>query len=76
MRKQSKEDVYSVNLREFLREDYIYQKYLKDKEFKPNDFEKQCIQHCVDIELALETIYNLNKCLAQIKKRKVVANGD
>lgn len=62
---------FLVNLREYVKEDIIYQKYKKDKvpyeEF--NDFEKFCIDHCKDIDNLMEAYRSL-KIKYSIKKRK------
>ena len=41
---------YKENLKTYIKEDIIYQEYLKNKNKNFSDFDKFCIQHCKDIE--------------------------
>ena len=45
---------YKENLKTYIKEDIIYQEYLKNKNKNFSDFDKFCIQHCKDIEELLE----------------------
>lgn len=45
---------YKKKLKAYLKEDIIYQEYLKNKNKNFSDFDKFCIQHCKDIEELLE----------------------
>ena len=58
--KRDEED-WLNNLREFLKEDVVYQKYLTDETFEPNDFEQYGIDHCLDIQAAIDKIIALRK---------------
>lgn len=82
MEKRNKlhEEQWGLNLREYLRDDAVYQKYLKDEDFIPNEFEKYCIGHCLDIQQALDEISTLRTDYSKLKSRKksegVVFYGD
>lgn len=45
---------YKENLKTYIKEDIIYQEYLKNKNKNFSDFDEFCIQHCKDIEELLE----------------------
>ena len=38
------------NLKQYIRDDVVYNKYLKSEDFNYNDFEIYCINHCRDIK--------------------------
>lgn len=74
------EEQWGLNLREYLRDDVAYQKYLKEKDFKPNEFDKYCIDHCLDIQEALDEISSLRTNYSKLKSRKrsegVIIDGE
>ena len=65
-----KDEMWNYNLHEYLREDISYQRYLKDEDFIPNDFEQYNIDHCLDIEDALKEILKLRARNSNLKNRK------
>lgn len=56
---------YKENLKRYIEEDELYQMYKSDKRdtYIIKDFDKFCIDHCKDIDMALERIGQLEKII-------------
>lgn len=55
-------------LKEYVKEDIVYQDYKNNKIMNANDFEKFCIQHCKDIEELLNENKQLKNNWNKLKK--------
>ena len=53
------EENFTLNLKEYIEQDKIYQDYKKGKLKEISDFDEFCIKHCEDIENALDEILKL-----------------
>ena len=67
---------YKENLKTYIKEDIIYQEYLKNKNKNFSDFDKFCIQHCKDIEELLEENEKLKDKLSKIETLIINHNCD
>ena len=47
---------YYKNLKKYISDDPIYQDYIKNNDIELSDFDRFCIDHCVDINLALKEL--------------------
>lgn len=59
---------YKSRLKDYIFQDIVYKKYKKDNSIKLNDFEKFCVEHCVDIDTALKKIEELEIKIKQIQE--------
>lgn len=54
-----------LNLKEYLRQDEIYQKWKQDKLYNRSDFDNFCIDHCKDIQVVLNMLEDARKYVKQ-----------
>lgn len=59
---------YNKNLKLYLKDDTIYQAYLKKELKEISDFDRFCINHCEDIDNMLKENTYLKKELMRYKK--------
>ena len=50
-----------LNLKEYLRQDEIYQKWKQGKSDDRSDFDNFCIEHCKDIQVVLNMLEDARK---------------
>lgn len=58
------------NLAEYVDEDAVYQKYLDNEAGETSDFDMFCINHCIDIDIALDLIANLLEAYKKLEKER------
>lgn len=49
------------NLKQYIKEDVVYNLYKQKKQKEFNDFEMFCIEHCKDIEILIKEYCKLKK---------------
>lgn len=59
---------YKDNLKEYIVTDNIYNEWLNNKNCHTNDFEEFCIEHCRDINEALDYIEKLEDKIVKLVK--------
>ena len=57
------------NLEEYIKKDFTYNYYKANKDGIYNDLEKDSINHCQDIEYALDEITALYELVKEMKER-------
>lgn len=62
---------YYKNLKKYLKDDVIYQDYIKNKNIDISDFDRFCIDHCVDIQFALKECETLEMIKRELKKENI-----
>lgn len=68
---------YKDNLQEYIDTDIVYQNYLSGNldYDEANDFEKFCINHCLDIDTALEMIKYKDKQINKLLEKEKEDEG-
>ena len=60
---------FITNLQNYVDEDFTYQRYKKNPNEYFNDFEYLCINHCQDIQWAIDEIKALCELVQEMKKK-------
>ena len=60
------------NLRQYVNDDVIYKKYVKNEDLEYNDFEIYCISHCKDIKALIKAY---EEVIGKNDKRNKKNNG-
>ena len=65
---------YYKNLKKYLRDDAIYQDYIKNPNIKLSDYDKYCVEHCDDIDCALKECETLEMIRREVYKKNADIN--